>query len=156
METIAAFTGHRTKKLLGCWEESGPKYDKICEQIEKALNEIHPVKAISGMALGIDQWAANICIKLGIPLIAAIPFIGQERRWPAEKQSTYHKLLLLAAEQIIVCEGPYASWKMQKRNEWMVDNCSILIAVHNGSSGGTANCLKYAAKIGREVHLIRP
>ena len=32
---------------------------------------------------------------------------------------------------------------MQKRNEFMVDNSDLVVAVWNGTSGGTANCLAY-------------
>ena len=40
----------------------------------------------------------------------------------------------------------YHPAKMQKRNEFMVDNCDILIALWNGTSGGTKNCINYAKK----------
>jgi uncharacterized phage-like protein YoqJ len=33
---------------------------------------------------------------------------------------------------------------MQIRNEWMVDNAHIVLALWDGSSGGTGNCIKYA------------
>jgi uncharacterized phage-like protein YoqJ len=40
---------------------------------------------------------------------------------------------------------------MNKRNEWMVDNCDLLIAVWDGTSGGTANCIKYAVKKKKQI-----
>lgn len=144
---IVSFTGHRPDKLPN--KETGyklpnPTYIHVCQQLEKTLLDLKPEKAITGMALGIDQWAANICIKLGIPFVAAIPFLGQEKAWPEKSQKTYRALLKKAAEQVIVCEGSYAPAKMQIRNEWMVDHCDTLIAVWDGSSGGTGNCVRYA------------
>jgi uncharacterized phage-like protein YoqJ len=40
---------------------------------------------------------------------------------------------------------------LQKRNEWMVDHCDLLIAVWDGSEGGTANCVRYARHHERQI-----
>jgi uncharacterized phage-like protein YoqJ len=45
---------------------------------------------------------------------------------------------------------------MQKRNEYMVDNSDIVIAVWDGSKGGTYNCVKYAEKLGKKIIVINP
>jgi uncharacterized phage-like protein YoqJ len=152
---IIAFTGHRPNKLGG-YKLPNPTYIHICQQIEKHLIELKPEKIISGMALGIDQWAANIAVKLNIPFVAAIPFEGQEKAWPASSQKTYFNLLKKAAEKVIVCEGGYAAYKMQIRNQWMCDKCDILIGVWDGSPGGTGNCIDYAKSINREIIYINP
>lgn len=47
-------------------------------------------------------------------------------------------------------------WLMQKRNEYMVDLADRVIAVWDGSKGGTANCIKYAEKVGKEIIKIKP
>jgi uncharacterized phage-like protein YoqJ len=127
-------------------------------ELEKHLADLKPTKAISGMALGVDQWAANICNKLKIPLIAAIPFEGQEKMWPEKSKKVYQSLLQKASEKIVVCEGGYSAYKMQLRNEWMVNHCDILLAVWDGSKGGTGNCVDYAMKkIGQErIVIINP
>lgn len=153
---MVAFTGHRPNKLGG-YDPNSPLNLKIKEAIRKELKATHPVyKAISGMALGVDQWAAEICLELHIPFIAAVPFIGQEKAWPKQSQDKYNELISKADMVEIVCEGGYAAWKMQKRNEWMVDNSTILIAVWDGTDGGTANCFKYAEKKGKTIIRINP
>ena len=43
----------------------------------------------------------------------------------------------------MVSNGPYTSAAMQVRNEWMADHCDVLLALWNGTPGGTANCLRY-------------
>lgn len=157
---IVAFTGHRPDKLPN--KETGyklpnPTYNFVCQQIEKTLQELKPDKIISGMALGVDQWAANIAIKLGIPFIAAVPFQGQELAWPEASRKVFHKLLDRAAEVVIVSEGGYAAFKMQVRNEFMCNKCDKLLAIYNGDkTGGTANCVNYAKSIGKEILLINP
>jgi uncharacterized phage-like protein YoqJ len=152
---IISFTGHRPNKLGG-YKLPNATYNKVCQQIEQKLIELKPDKVISGMALGIDQWAANIARKLKIPFIAAIPFEGQEKAWPKQSQDTYHKLLGFADEKVYVCPPGYAASKMQIRNEWMVDKCDILIAVWDQTPGGTANCVKYAQSVGKQIIFIDP
>lgn len=108
------------------------------------------------MALGVDQWAAEICTDLGIPWTAAVPFEGQERKWPSASQQKYRALISKASSIHIVCDPGYAPWKMQARNEWMVDRCGLLIAVWDGTDGGTANCVRYAESVGRRIERINP
>lgn len=156
---IVAFTGHRPDKLPN--KETGyklpnPTYVKVCKQIEENLIKLKPEKVISGMALGVDQWAAFIAHKLKIPFLAATPFENQESKWPIESQQIFHKLIKLAAEIVVVSEGGYAANKMQIRNEWMVDHCDILIAVWDGTPGGTANCVKYAQSVKKQIIYIDP
>lgn len=152
---IIAFTGSRPNKLGG-YKTPNPIFNKVCKGIEKYLIELQPEKIISGMAQGTDIWAAKIAVKLKIPFIAAIPFIGQESIWPASSQEEYHSLLKLAAKQVIVSKGTYSAEKMQVRNQWMVDNSDLLIAVWDGSSGGTANCVKYAKSKNKTIMVIDP
>jgi uncharacterized phage-like protein YoqJ len=152
---IVAFTGHRPAKLGG-FKLPNDTYIKVCREIDKALKELKPEKVITGMALGVDQWAAMIAYKLGIPFLAAIPFENQESKWPEKSQKTYRILRKLATEEAIVSEGSYSVDKMQTRNVWMVDNCNHLIAVWDGSAGGTSNCVKYAESIGKSIYYINP
>lgn len=152
---IVAFTGHRPDKLGG-YKLPNPTYIKVCQQIEAKLIELKPDKIISGMALGVDQWAAFIAHKLKIPFIAAVPFDKQEIKWPESSQQTYHKLIKLSDETVIVSPGTYSVAKMQIRNEWMTNHCDKLIAVWDGSKGGTGNCVEYAQSIKKEIIYINP
>jgi len=155
---IASFTGHRPAKL-GCgYEIPNPTYTHICSEIRKLLLELKPEKAISGMALGVDQWAAQICVDLKIPWIAAVPFEAQDLIWPTDSRAVYNSLIKKAVEVVVVVvsEGEYASWKMQKRNIWMADHSDVIIGVWNGSPGGTANALSYAQQQGKTIYRISP
>ena len=63
----------------------------------------------------------------------------------------------MADKVIDVSPDPYAVWKMQKRNIWMVDQSNVVIAVWDGKkSGGTYNCIKYAVGKGLPVLVIHP
>ena len=85
---IAAFTGHRPNKLGG-FKIPNPIYNFINDEITRTLTDLKPKKVITGMALGVDQWAAEVCIKLGVPFVAAVPFRGQELYWPEESRKRY-------------------------------------------------------------------
>ena len=147
-------TGHRPDKLGGY--NPSPKQDWVRDSLRTAFDTIKPTAIITGMALGVDQWAAEIAIQRGIPFIAAVPFVGQEHMWRIECREHYHRLLAQAKETVIVCPGVYEVWKMQKRNEYMVDRGDLGVAVWDGSEGGTANCVKYALKKNKPIVQIFP
>lgn len=147
-EVIVAGTGHRVDKIEH-------RINEVMAAIPIVLDELKPTRIISGMALGFDQLLAGWARALRIPWTAAIPFPGQHLRWPAHHQDAYHKLLEDASDIVVVSPSYEGPWVMQKRNEWMVDNCNILLACWDGSDGGTANCLKYAKKIDRVVRYLQ-
>lgn len=154
--TILAITGHRPDKLPGQYDLSHPFYSALEERLREIITEVQPVKAFSGMALGVDQFFAELCTKLGIPWVAAIPFVGQERIWPEESKQKYQEILSHATEVVIVTPGNYAAYKMQIRNQYMVDNCDKLIAVWDGTAGGTGNCVQYAFEKKKQIIRVNP
>ncbi len=101
------------------------------------------------MALGWDQAVAAAAVAYNVPFIAAVPFEGQEGFWPQEAQVRYRRLIALAEHVEIVCEkqGPFKK-SFQIRNEWMVDRADKMVALWDGSWGGTFNCVRYAEKKG--------
>lgn len=144
---IICGAGHRPDKLGG--------YDDAT--LERAIHLAHAVlsenvtKVISGMAMGWDTALAIAAHQKGIPFIAAVPFNGFESRWSLEQQNIFHNLLDLSEKTVIVCQGDYSPWMLQKRNEWMVDNSDGVFALWDGSKGGTYNCIRYAVKQNRPV-----
>ena len=141
-------TGHRPDKLGGYTDEA---FKKLTEFIKDILAADKPGHVISGMALGFDQALATAAMELSIPWTAALPVKEVNPRW-FPKSKAYHNFLLTQATKIhVVCEGGYAAWKLQSRNKWMVDNSHVVLALWNGSSGGTANCVTYANQTKKPV-----
>ena len=136
---IICGTGHRPNKLGGYHI-----FERLVDLARAALLHYKPEHVISGMALGWDQALAQAATELGISWTAAIPFAGQESRWPVESQQYYHSLLKQAAAIITLDQGPYAAQLMQDRNEWMVNEVTHVLALWNGKHGGTHNCIRYA------------
>lgn len=148
-----AVTGHRPDKLGGYDADS---HRTLIRFAVASLQRIAPKEVVTGMAIGWDQAIAEAALLLNIPFVAAVPFSGQESKWPQAVQSRYRELYLAANEIQTVCYGGYAPWKMQERNCWMVDNSDELLALWNGTAGGTANCVGYAQKKGKKITNVWP
>lgn len=140
---ILAATGHRPHKLGGYEIAVAAKLHRIAVG---AISEMKPDKIISGMALGWDQAVAEAAVFLNIPFIAAVPFVGFEMRWPSESKAMYRALLQQAERVELLESGGYAPWKLFARNKWMVDHADHMLALWDGSSGGTANTVELANK----------
>jgi uncharacterized phage-like protein YoqJ len=139
---ILSATGHRPDKLGG-YSDAVAWNLRVLARNHMMI--VKPRHVISGMALGWDQAWAEAALDLSIPFIAAVPFPGQQSRWPADSQRRYEKLLEAAAKVVTIAET-YSAYAMQKRNEWMVDNSDLVVALWDGSSGGTGNCMAYALR----------
>jgi len=148
---IIAATGHRPEKLGG-YTDPGASFAliRLADDYLVEQREAHPdLSVISGMALGWDLAVAQACYDLSIPFVAAVPFPGQADLWPTVARNQYRSLLAQAAKVRYVSYGRYTNAKMTRRNRWMVDNCNKIVALYDGTRGGTANCLGYAEQIGR-------
>lgn len=143
---IIAATGHRPAKLGGY---TPGVLHRLTDFAAWWLETRCAESAISGVAQGWDTAFALACIRLGIPLTAAVPFVAQPNRWPVDDVKRYHAILAQCHRVVIVSPGGYSDMAMQLRNKWMVDQCTHLCALWNGSPGGTANCLHYADSVNR-------
>lgn len=139
---IIGATGHRPNKLGGYGRASRVELIKLAR---RHIAKRRPEKVITGMALGWDQaWAVAAHME-GVPFIAAVPFPGQDSRWPEESRVRYQRILERAAEVHVIAEF-FSNRAMQKRNEWMVDNSDEMVALWDGTFGGTCNCIGYIEK----------
>ena len=145
------FTGHRPEKLIRTEKDIKCDLEKeIRQAIADGLNVF-----ITGMARGVDIWAAQIVLSIrkagyDIKLICACPYDGFESGWNKYWQKQYKEILATADYVKYVCEG-YSRSCFQVRNEWMVNHAARVIAVFNGEKSGTKNTIDYAAKAGVPV-----
>lgn len=109
-------TGHRPKVLGFGYDILGNQYDLLRTKIKEKFTDIKPNKIITGMALGVDQLVAFIAIELDIQFIAAIPFTGQESRWPPSSKKIYNDLLG-SAERIVNVSPNINTKKLFSSNE---------------------------------------
>ena len=142
------FTGHRPEKLHR--HESAIQKELEAE-IRNAISDGFVV-FITGMARGVDLAAGEIVLRLrkeGFPirLICAIPYPGFEQSWGNEWQQRYYAVKK-EADLVRYISESYNRRCFQKRNEWMVNHSSRVIAVFNGQPSGTKNTIDYACQIG--------
>ena len=153
-------TGHRPNKMYG-YDIRNKQWTELKEKFKRLLVENNCDEAITGMALGVDMVFALAVLELkeeGYPikLHCAIPCQNHSSKWIAESIKLYNDILSRADVVKLVTNAPYQPYLMQKRNEYMVDLADKVIAVWDGSKGGTGNCVKYAEKREKEIIRIEP
>ncbi len=151
-----AGTGHRPDKLGGYSQFATQKLIDFAKHIVETIRSANTdtnkeIEIISGLALGWDTALATACRELRIPYAVYIPCEGQESRWPEESRFVYRELRSAASREMLVSDGGYEAWKMQRRNQKMVNDCQLVLALWNGSDGGTANCLHYAKRVEKPI-----
>jgi uncharacterized phage-like protein YoqJ len=148
MKTVA-ITGHRPEKITD--------KNRTMTEIAQALTDvIMPAHLIQGMAAGVDLWSAQVAYKIGIPYTCARPWITHSARKADDddyQRALDHATEIVAVSQYEFYPGPFV---YQKRNVWMVDHADVVLAVWDGTPGGTANCAKYALDQGKPVYRINP
>lgn len=157
---IMCVTGHRPDKLYG-YDISDIRYLFLKQNIKKILIDKKISEGITGMALGADTIFALSIIELkdegyNIKLHCAIPCLKHTCKWNKESISMYNYILSRADKKIIVSNTNYNNFVMQKRNEYMVDNSDEILAIYNGSYGGTKNCIDYAIKKNKIITYLKP
>lgn len=138
------FTGHRPEKIRRSEEEIK---SELTLQIEKAIEDGFHV-FITGMARGVDIWAAQIVLGLKesgakITLVCACPYDGFETKWSRAWQEQYRQVLA-AADFVRYISDRYSLACFDVRNRWMVDHSSRVIAVYSGLKSGTKDTIDYA------------
>jgi len=142
-ETTAAFTGHRY-------------YDGECaEQLADAVRRFHAHgyrTFLSGMAAGFDLAAAETVLTLkpqlpDLRLVCIVPFDGHDKRFSAGDRERFARIVREADDSIILAQR-YSTDVYHRRNNFLVDNSSAVIAYCDGNRSGTLYTLKRALKKG--------
>lgn len=148
-------TGHRPSKLYG-YDLIVPKWLSLKEKFKGLLVELGCDESITGMALGVDTVFALAVLELkgegrNIKLHCAIPCRNYSCKWLDVSVRQYNDILSKADIVTLVSDSEYKPYLLQKRNEYMVDLADKVIAVWDGTCGGTANCVRYAQSVGKEI-----
>lgn len=158
-------TGHRPEKLIGGWkayEQNGIGAFAFIETLRAYFDMLGATTVVSGMAVGFDTMAAlatgwNNERNTYIKLHAYVPFEGHHKRWQKYEQETLQFLLDLPYCTKYVPDFKPTTYQevcmmLNKRNQDIVDSgIEVLVALWNGTPGGTGNCVKYAQKQGVTV-----
>ncbi len=163
---VCSVTGLRSHKLK--WKNNENHLDCLAlknslkSKVEELINCGYCI-FLSGMATGVDIYFAKIVLALkedhpNIKLVAVVPHLGQELKWPSEVQNEY-KNILSKCDEVILTQEEYTSDCFKKRNDFLVKQCNYLIAVINDINelhSGSAQTARMAIKLGKTVFEINP
>ena len=157
------FTGHRPEKLPWRDDEGAPGCVELKARIARTLEELYRRgyrHFISGMAKGADLYFAEAVLALrercpDVVLEAAVPCSSQADRWSAAEQARYRTILDRCNLESLI-QQHYDRFCMFRRNRYMVEHSSLLLAVYDGSKGGTRYTIGYAVDRGLEIVRLEP
>lgn len=159
-----AFSGHRPKSFPWRHDETAQNCillkntleSQILQLIDRGVTDFY-----TGLAQGVDTWAAQIVLQLrernpGLRLHCVLPCQDQTENWEAVAKEL-HQHIQHQADTVVTLSEKYYDGCMLVRNRYLVDHASVLLAVYNGSwRGGTAMTVRYAKKLRKEIIVINP
>ncbi len=163
-----AVTGHRPVRFKWKYNENNNGCKRLKKRIQEqiiALYEKGTRRFLVGGALGVDQWAGEIILRLkeqpeyrDIDLVVVLPFHGHDKQWDDRSRERLAFLIRHSAECVtvgkIACQKSYI-----QRNRYMVDHADCLLAVcddERNMRSGTIQTVNYARKLNLPVLLIHP
>ena len=157
------FTGHRPDKLPWGLNEGDPRCAALKASLARALEGLYRRgfrHFISGMAMGCDLYFAQGALELrarlpDVTVEGAVPCPTQASRWPEPLRRRW-RAILDACDLETVVQQNYDRSCMLRRDRYMVDRSAAVLAVFNGTPGGTQYTLNYAMDQGREILLLDP
>lgn len=156
--TSVAFTGHRTKRILGI--SGNPHiihnmYKDVSDKIEKLYLQGYRTY-FSGMAEGMDLLAAKAVLNLkskyaDIRLVAVIPFKGQSAHFEGTDRLLYKQILQQTDETVILSDSYYTGC-FHRRNDYLIDHSAVLVAYWDGQpKGGTYYTVSKARRMNKTI-----
>lgn len=163
--TACAFTGHRPSRFKFGYDEE----DVLCNKIKRemldqilALYNNGITHFYTGMAMGVDIWAAELVIAMmkiypDMQLYCVIPYEEQAMKWSQEYRNRYYHILEQSTRNILISKR-YSNVCYAQRNRYLVDNTQILLAVyqHSEQKSGTKQTVAYAKQKQKGIIYIDP
>lgn len=154
-----AFSGHRPNKIFNQGNPFNLEYE-IRNQLYLTISKLHQQgyrNFITGMAPGLDLWAGLAVMLMKemkefshIKLIAAVPYADQKKSLDEHEQKLYDQIMEVADHREILSQHK-CSGCFYRRNDWMLEHSSVLVAYYNGSPGGTQYTVNHAIEQGHKI-----
>lgn len=145
-EQTLAFTGHRFYEYR--------LHDKIVARLTATILEAYEngVRCfVSGFAMGFDLIAAETVLTVknihtDICLVAVLPYREQSERYNQYSKRKYDDLLSKADQTIVLSENYYTRCFLD-RDDFLVENSSMIVAYYDGRNrGGTFYTMNQAER----------
>ena len=159
-----AFTGHRPQNLPFRFNDTDERCLRLKAELRKLIVQMIEQKNvthfISGMALGIDTYAAEIVLDLKsqfpfISMECALPCETQAAKWSERYRNRYFGIVAQCDKETLL-QTHYTPDCMQKRNRYMVEHADLILAVWDGQPSGTGMTVTYAHSLGKPVWTLDP
>lgn len=140
-----AFSGHR--RVSGRGKTLSDDLQVILHTLYKAGHRFF----YTGGAVGFDLLAARAVLEFrrthpDIVLIVAVPFRNQDSKFPMQDKKVYEAILGEADFVVLLSESYYDGCYLA-RNDFMLENSSVLVAYWDGkTTGGTSYTCRKAMK----------
>lgn len=161
IEKTCCFTGHRPEKLPWRDNERDPRCLDLKFRLARAVEDAYrrgKRHFMCGMALGADFYFCDAVLALrerrgDVTLEACIPCEEQPNRWREGDRQRYFDLIAQCDMETMI-QKHYDKGCMLRRNRYMVDRSSMLLAAFDGMLGGTMYTIQYAMKRKLKVVLL--
>lgn len=161
-QQACCFTGHRPSRLPWGDDEDDLRCLQLKEQLSHSIETAYQKgyrHFLCGMAQGGDFYFCEAALALAqdytdMEVWAIIPCVTQSQHWD-EKDKMRYLTLLESCHHQITLQAHYTKDCMHRRNRFMVDLSSLLIAAYDGNPvGGALYTMAYAMKSGLEVEIL--
>lgn len=172
-ETSLCITGHRERSITP-YQNNPDFYDATVMTVKLMLSRYIDIvmnkgysTMINGLAEGTDLWAASYCLKrkrfAKTSLIGVMPFLRHADFLAKSYRDTLFMVERYADKLITTCDVPNITYSRrhipgtssllyQNRNQFMVDNSSVVVAFFDGKNcSGTAQTIRYAQRRNKPV-----
>lgn len=151
-KTAVAFTGHRQERIT---TDRNNLFAKLYHTVSELYAQGYTTY-LTGMAQGFDLLAAEAVWQFrndnhaDIRLIAVIPFSRQAGRFSPEDKHRYYRIGQVA-ECVVLSENYYTGC-FHKRNDYLIENASVIVAYYDGiPQGGTYYTANKAYQMNKEI-----
>ena len=154
--TSVCFTGHRKIDSSDMYALKSLLDSTICGLVKRGVTDFY-----CGGALGFDTMCAHMVLylrkrkALDIKLHLVLPCSNEEqtKNWSYNDKQEFYAIMM-AADSIEYIGSEYTKDCMQKRNKFMIDNSSRLIAAGSSYRSGTGQTIRLAEKAGIDINVI--
>ncbi len=132
--------------------------DRINTELERIISQLYERgfhTYIVGGCNGVDLMATAAVLRLkeahpDVKIVAAIPYKGHGKSYKGNDKELYAKMLDSAYITTYIAESYYKA-AFLKRNEYMLENASVVVCYYNGYAGGTKYTYNRALTMGHEI-----
>lgn len=157
---VCACTGHGSLSLPFRFDETDERCIRLKELLQKDIEDLIRENGvthfISGMALGVDTYFAEIVLELrdekypDITLETAIPCETQAERWSESQRDRYYSVISRCDTETLLQTG-YTEDCVQRCDRYIVDNCNYFITVCDGRHDNAGSAVRYAEENGKTI-----